>query len=137
MLKTVTLDNEEMELLLSHHKQKLGAVTKEIQTLLEKQRFSETRINELDELSHVHDEEIFSEEDLQEPEGLHYESNEPSFEETFQETESLNQEETERLFEEHSHETEVANRANNSEPVAMHLNEAEPMHHEDNEGPAF
>jgi hypothetical protein len=75
MLKTVTLDNEEMELLLSHHKQKLEAVTKEIQSLLVKQRFSETRISELDELNQVHDEEAFSDEHLQEPEGLHYESN--------------------------------------------------------------
>jgi fused signal recognition particle receptor len=47
MLKTVTLEDEEIEILLSHHKQKLADVAKEMQTLSEKQQFSETRLREL------------------------------------------------------------------------------------------
>jgi hypothetical protein len=47
MLKTVTLEDEEIEILLSHHKQKLADLAKEIQTLSEKQQFSEARLRDL------------------------------------------------------------------------------------------
>jgi molecular chaperone DnaK (HSP70) len=136
MLKTVTLDNEEMELLLSHHKQKLEAVTKEIQMLKAKQHLSETRIDELGELSQAYDDEAFSEAHSHETESMHQKSGAFS-EEHLHEPESLSHEDNEPSFEEHLHETEETHHENNEEPVEMHLHETEPMHHEDNEGPSF
>src|SRR5580693_6285430 len=56
MLKIVTLDEEEIEILLSHHKQKLADVTAEIQALTEQQQFSETRLRELTDVHEKEDE---------------------------------------------------------------------------------
>jgi hypothetical protein len=126
MSKIVTLSEEEVEILLSHHKQKLADLAKELKALTEKQRFSEARLHDLtdqpggdetsghSEMETVHAEhgETTREEDLVfAPEAIHDEASETSGE-----TEATHEPEAEEVHaegeetaagEEHTHEPAV------------------------------
>jgi hypothetical protein len=75
MSKSVILENEEIEILLSYHKERLAVVTEEVQTLLEKKEASEKRLHELTSVQeeehetpadeHLHEPETAQEHDLE------------------------------------------------------------------------
>lgn len=70
MSKTVILEDEEIEILLSYHKERLAHAAAEIQSLSEKKEASEKRLQELAAV-HEHESEVAAETLAGEPEGLH------------------------------------------------------------------
>jgi hypothetical protein len=130
MLKTVTLEDEEIEILLFYRKETLANLKKEIEALVKKHNHNEKRLNELTGLlghesetsnedhlapAHLHEHGSPAAEISHEPEAVHHHNGETSHEgEHQQEIETFHHQDGEALHEEgHSHENETVHHHDN------------------------
>jgi hypothetical protein len=151
MLKTLTLEDEEVEILLSYRKETLANLKKEIESLIKKHNHNEKRLNELtgmlgqddgtsteDHLpgdAHLHENGNAAAEVSHEPEAVHHHNGEASHDaEHSNESELVQHQYDEASNDGHQHEVEALHHHDGeTSHEEGHSHENETVHHHDNE----